>query len=321
MLGGFFLGILMKRRRTSQSGEHDPQKRNGNVIDSDENILNGLISENTTSAANNYRQFMHNDDELPSQSQSIHNSGITLKLDNRPNSTECEERQHDHVTTRMREILDESVTRLEIAQDMPVCLWQFARDVSELVADILQQFDLSNDMERLHRFTDQMQNAFLEGLRQDYPEIDGHVEMLSTFISSFATRDSPDSGRYIGLELAGLNLRFSLLQQDSDIPDYKLIQRSFKIPRIVASSDSQQLMAYIASMLKEFTEQYGANSENLPLGVTIAMPLKHSGIKDCHILKLPSSYGNTTGVIGKPVAQLLTDAVDHIESLDIQVCL
>uniref|UniRef100_A0A915MZR7 Phosphotransferase n=1 Tax=Meloidogyne javanica TaxID=6303 RepID=A0A915MZR7_MELJA len=132
------------------------------------------------------------------------------------------------------------------------------------------------------------------------------VKMLPSFIR--ATSVSKESGEFLALDLGGSNFRVLLITLHGDGKKGEMRHVTYAVPQELQQGTGEHLFDHVADCLHNFmvAERLSCN-KTLPLGFTFSFPCQQRGLASASLVAWTKGF-SASGVVGKDVVQLLTDA-------------
>nr|CAD2171151.1 unnamed protein product [Meloidogyne enterolobii] len=132
------------------------------------------------------------------------------------------------------------------------------------------------------------------------------VKMLPSFIR--ATSVGKESGEFLALDLGGSNFRVLLITLHGDGKKGEMRHVTYAVPQELQQGTGEHLFDHVANCLHNFmVEQRLSCNKTLPLGFTFSFPCQQKGLASASLVAWTKGF-SASGVVGKDVVQLLTDA-------------
>ncbi|CAK5020274.1 unnamed protein product [Meloidogyne enterolobii] len=159
------------------------------------------------------------------------------------------------------------------------------------------------DDEQLREIMQRLEQSFAEGLQNEETAV---VKMLPSFIR--ATSVGKESGEFLALDLGGSNFRVLLITLHGDGKKGEMRHVTYAVPQELQQGTGEHLFDHVANCLHNFmVEQRLSCNKTLPLGFTFSFPCQQKGLASASLVAWTKGF-SASGVVGKDVVQLLTDA-------------
>nr|CAD2174636.1 unnamed protein product [Meloidogyne enterolobii] len=157
--------------------------------------------------------------------------------------------------------------------------------------------------EQLREIMQRLEQSFAEGLQNEETAV---VKMLPSFIR--ATSVGKESGEFLALDLGGSNFRVLLITLHGDGKKGEMRHVTYAVPQELQQGTGEHLFDHVADCLHNFmvAERLSCN-KTLPLGFTFSFPCQQRGLASASLVAWTKGF-SASGVVGKDVVQLLTDA-------------
>lgn len=151
------------------------------------------------------------------------------------------------------------------------------------------------------------------------------VKMLPSFIR--ATSVGKESGEFLALDLGGSNFRVLLITLHGDGKKGEMRHVTYGVPQELQQGTGEHLFDHVADCLHNFmVDQRLSCNKTLPLGFTFSFPCQQRGLASASLVAWTKGFSvshfqytfsykiknwfsfQASGVVGKDVVQLLTDA-------------
>ncbi|CAK5089001.1 unnamed protein product [Meloidogyne enterolobii] len=157
--------------------------------------------------------------------------------------------------------------------------------------------------EQLREIMQRLEQSFAEGLQNEETAV---VKMLPSFIR--ATSVGKESGEFLALDLGGSNFRVLLITLHGDGKKGEMSHVTYAVPQELQQGTGEHLFDHVANCLHNFmVEQRLSCNKTLPLGFTFSFPCQQKGLASASLVAWTKGF-SASGVVGKDVVQLLTDA-------------
>nr|CAD2171188.1 unnamed protein product [Meloidogyne enterolobii] len=148
-----------------------------------------------------------------------------------------------------------------------------------------------------------LEQSFAEGLQNEETAV---VKMLPSFIR--ATSVGKESGEFLALDLGGSNFRVLLITLHGDGKKGEMRHVTYGVPQELQQGTGEHLFDHVADCLHNFmVDQRLSCNKTLPLGFTFSFPCQQRGLASASLVAWTKGF-SASGVVGKDVVQLLTDA-------------
>nr|CAD2193879.1 unnamed protein product [Meloidogyne enterolobii] len=167
-----------------------------------------------------------------------------------------------------------------------------------------------------------LEQSFAEGLQNEETAV---VKMLPSFIR--ATSVGKESGEFLALDLGGSNFRVLLITLHGDGKKGEMRHVTYGVPQELQQGTGEHLFDHVADCLHNFmVDQRLSCNKTLPLGFTFSFPCQQKGLASASLVAWTKGFSvshfqytfsyktkncfsfQASGVVGKDVVQLLTDA-------------
>uniref|UniRef100_A0A914LPT3 Phosphotransferase n=1 Tax=Meloidogyne incognita TaxID=6306 RepID=A0A914LPT3_MELIC len=157
--------------------------------------------------------------------------------------------------------------------------------------------------EQLREIMQRLEQSFAEGLQNEETAV---VKMLPSFIR--ATSVGKESGEFLALDLGGSNFRVLLITLHGDGKKGEMRHVTYGVPQELQQGTGEHLFDHVADCLHNFmVDQRLSCNKTLPLGFTFSFPCQQRGLASASLVAWTKGF-SASGVVGKDVVQLLTDA-------------
>ncbi|CAK5037732.1 unnamed protein product [Meloidogyne enterolobii] len=157
--------------------------------------------------------------------------------------------------------------------------------------------------EQLREIMQRLEQSFAEGLQNEETAV---VKMLPSFIR--ATSVGKESGEFLALDLGGSNFRVLLITLHGDGKKGEMRHVTYAVPQELQQGTGEHLFDHVANCLHNFmVEERLSCNKTLPLGFTFSFPCQQKGLASASLVAWTKGF-SASGVVGKDVVQLLTDA-------------
>lgn len=186
-------------------------------------------------------------------------------------------------------------------------------EANEVVSKLFQQLTITDEQ------TNKLKEIILQeinlGLAKDTHN-NASVKCYPTYVQDLP--NGKERGKFIALDLGGTNFRVLLINVTGK-HEYQTESRIYAIPEHIMIGSGVQLFDHVAECLANFMFEYKIDKERLPLGFTFSFPLKQVGLKKGILMTWTKGF-NCDGVVNRDVVQLLKDAIDRREDIQIDIC-
>ncbi|XP_078087787.1 hexokinase-1-like [Mustelus asterias] len=181
------------------------------------------------------------------------------------------------------------------------------------VEQILKPFKLSR--EELMLVMRRMRKEMEMGLSRKGQK-EASVRMLPTFVHY--RPDGKEKGSFLALDLGGTNFRVLLVRFCPQTEGgMKHVNQSYSIPQEVMQGRGKQLFDHIVDCVAKFLSNQKI-TERLPLGFTFSFPCKQISLDQAILLNWTKGF-SVPDCVGKDVVQLLREAIQRRQELDLEV--
>uniref|UniRef100_A0A914M988 Phosphotransferase n=1 Tax=Meloidogyne incognita TaxID=6306 RepID=A0A914M988_MELIC len=208
-----------------------------------------------------------------------------------------------------------SITALAAKEEFDIAHFNKVRDHCSYIE--LSDEQLREIMQRLEQsFAEGLQNGTLIFLIFRFSRVNNAifrfseetavVKMLPSFIR--ATSVGKESGEFLALDLGGSNFRVLLITLHGDGKKGEMRHVTYGVPQELQQGTGEHLFDHVADCLHNFmVEQRLSCNKTLPLGFTFSFPCQQRGLASASLVAWTKGF-SASGVVGKDVVQLLTDA-------------
>jgi len=182
-----------------------------------------------------------------------------------------------------------------------------------LIEDCCRDLRLNND--HIHIVEQQMRAAIEQGL-SDIGHGAASVKCFPTYVSKLPT--GAEVGRFLSLDLGGTNFRVIVMELTPD-REFLMDSKIYQIPGELMRDTGVRLFDHIAKCLSDFVHDRELGGEVLPLGFTFSFPCRQEGLARGILVKWTKGFC-CSGVEGRDVVQLLREALERRNDVDIDVC-
>lgn len=187
-----------------------------------------------------------------------------------------------------------SITALAAKEEFDIAHFNKVRDHCSYI-------ELSD--EQLREIMQRLEQSFAEGLQNEETAV---VKMLPSFIR--ATSVGKESGEFLALDLGGSNFRVLLITLHGDGKKGEMRHVTYGVPQELQQGTGEHLFDHVADCLHNFmVDQRLSCNKTLPLGFTFSFPCQQRGLASASLVAWTKGF-SASGVVGKDVVQLLTDA-------------
>lgn len=166
-----------------------------------------------------------------------------------------------------------------------------------------------------------LEDEFKRGLHRETNPV-ANVKMYPTHIrdqdncTTLGHFAEPEEGKFLALDLGGTNFRVILVEVDGS--QFHMDNETYSLSQELMHGAGTQLFDYIAECLHKFTTRRNLNSHRLPLGFTFSFPCQQEGLAHARLVNWTKGF-KCSGVEGRDVVELLREAIERRNDLDIEV--
>ncbi|VDM46907.1 unnamed protein product [Toxocara canis] len=172
---------------------------------------------------------------------------------------------------------------------------------------ILSEKDLKKVME-------EMRSSIEKGLG-DQAGVTSSLKMLPSFVR--AVPNGTERGDFLALDLGGTNFRVLLIKLNGR--EAEMSGKIYRIPENIMKGTGVALFDHIAACLANFMEENGLKgARKLPLGFTFSFACAQEGLAVARLINWSKGF-SASGVVGQDIVQLLREACERRNDIDVDV--
>lgn len=167
-----------------------------------------------------------------------------------------------------------------------------------------------------------LEGEFKRGLHRD-TNPQANVKMYPTHIRDSPAMQhtighfaEPEDGKFLALDLGGTNFRVILVEVEGS--QFHMQNETYALSQELMHGPGTELFDYIADCLHKFVTQHQLNGHSLPLGFTFSFPIQQDSLAHARLVNWTKGF-KCSGVEGRDVVELLREAIDRREDLNIEV--
>lgn len=142
------------------------------------------------------------------------------------------------------------------------------------------------------------------------------LQMENTYVPELLT--GKEEGKFLALDLGSTNFRIlEVTLAEGKIVGDPVIE-FYHVPDDKRLGAGTELFDFFAQCILDFMSKHGLKSESLPLGFTFSFPMTQQALNSGVLVSWTKSF-NASGVEGTDVAKLLSDAIQRVGDIDVEV--